>query len=216
MLSRQQGLQLIRGTGALLIIRLPDGDDAYRVAKAAIEGGFRALEVTYSVPGALDIIARLANEHGEEVLVGAGTVVNERTATAAIAAGARLLVSPHVAPGMLAVAKASDAVSVCGAFTPTEMVAALDGGADIVKFFPAEAGGPAYVKAVTAPFPDMPVLPTGGVTIDNIKEWLDAGVCALGVGSYVSKAAAGATPRDYGRVTGAAREFLRAVGDARR
>ncbi len=216
MLSRQQGLHHIRSTGALLIIRLPDGDDAYRVAKAAIDGGFRALEVTYSVPGALDIIARLAKEHGDQVLVGAGTVVNERTATAAIEAGARLLVSPHVAPGMLAVAKASDAVSVCGAFTPTEMVAALEGGADIVKFFPAEAGGPAYVKAVTAPFPDMPVLPTGGVTIDNIKEWLDAGACALGVGSYVSKAAAGSTPRDYGRVTAAAREFLRAVGNARR
>lgn len=216
MLSKQQGLQYIRGTGALLIIRLPDGADAYQVAKAAIDGGIRALEVTYSVPGALDIITRLTKEHGDQVLVGAGTVVDEPSAIAAIKAGARLLVSPHVAPGMLTVAKANEAVSVCGAFSPTEMVSALDGGADIVKFFPAEFGGPAYVKAVTAPFPNMPILPTGGVSIDNIKQWLDAGVCALGVGSYVSKAAADSKPRDYGRVTAAAREFLKAVENARR
>jgi 2-dehydro-3-deoxyphosphogluconate aldolase / (4S)-4-hydroxy-2-oxoglutarate aldolase len=216
MLPKQQGLQYIRNTGALLIIRLPDGDDAYQVAKAAIDGGFRALEVTYSVPGALDIISRLAKEHGDHVLVGAGTVVDEPSAIAAIRAGARLLVSPHVAPGMLTVAKANDAVSVCGAFSPTEMVAALDGGADIVKFFPAEVGGPAYVKAVTAPFPNMPILPTGGVSTDNIKQWLDAGVCALGVGSSVSKAAADTKPRDYGRVATAARAFLKAIENARR
>jgi 2-dehydro-3-deoxyphosphogluconate aldolase / (4S)-4-hydroxy-2-oxoglutarate aldolase len=216
MLTTQQGLQYIRSTGALLIIRLPDGDDAYQVAEAAIDGGFRALEVTYSVPGALDIIARLAKKHGDQVLVGAGTVVDEPSAVAAINVGARLLVSPHVAPGMIAVAKAHDAVSVCGAFSPTEMVSARDGGADIVKYFPAEFGGPAYVKAVTAPFPNMPILPTGGVTIDNIKQWLDAGVYALGVGSFVSKAAADSKPLDYGRVTSAAREFLKAVESARR
>ena len=216
MLSKQQGLQYIRSTGALLIIRLPDGDDAYQVAKAAIDGGIRALEVTYSVPGALEIITRLTKEHGDQVLVGAGTVVDEPSAAAAIKAGARLLVSPHVAPGMLTVAKANDAVSVCGAFSPTEMVSALDGGADIVKYFPAEVGGPAYVKAVTAPFPDMLILPTGGVSIDNIKQWLDAGVCALGVGSAVSKAGAESKPRDYGQVTAAARQFLKAVENARR
>ena len=216
MLSKTQGLQYIRSTGALLIIRLPDGDDAYHVAKAAIDGGIRALEVTYSVPGALDIITRLAKEHGDQILVGAGTVVDEPSAMAAIKAGARLLVSPHVAPGMLSVAKANDAVSVCGAFSPTEMVSALDGGADIVKYFPAEFGGPAYVKAVTAPFPNMPILPTGGVSIDNVKQWLDAGVFALGVGSFVSKAAADSKPRDYGRVAAAAREFLQAVENARR
>jgi len=215
-LSKQQGLQYIRSTGALLIIRLPDGDDAYQVAKAAIDGGIRALEVTYSVPGALEIITRLTKEHGDQVLVGAGTVVDEPSAAAAITAGARLLVSPHVAPGMLTVAKANDAVSVCGAFSPTEMVSALEGGADIVKYFPAEVGGPAYVKAVTAPFPDMPILPTGGVSIDNIKQWLDAGVCALGVGSAVSKAGAESKPRDYGQVTVAARQFLKAVENARR
>jgi 2-dehydro-3-deoxyphosphogluconate aldolase/(4S)-4-hydroxy-2-oxoglutarate aldolase len=215
-LSKQQGLEYIRSTGALLIIRLPDGDDAYQVAKAAIDGGIRALEVTYSVPDALNIITRLTNEHGDHVLIGAGTVVDEPSAIAAIKAGARLLVSPHVAPGMLTVAKANDAVSVCGAFSPTEMVSALDEGADIVKYFPAEIGGPAYVKAVTAPFPNMPILPTGGVSIDNIKQWLDAGVCALGVGSSVSKAAADSKPRDYGRVTAAAREFLKAVENARR
>ena len=216
MLSKQQGLQYIRGSGVLLIIRLPDGDDAYQVAKAAIHGGIRALEVTYSVPGALDIITRLAKEHGDDVLVGAGTVVDEPSAVAAIKAGAGLLVSPHVAPGMLSVAKAHDAISVCGAYTPTEMVAAVDGGADIVKFFPAEFGGPAYVKAVTAPFPNIPILPTGGVSIDNIKQWLDAGVCALGVGSFVSKAGADRRPRDYGRVSAAASEFLKAVEGARR
>jgi 2-dehydro-3-deoxyphosphogluconate aldolase/(4S)-4-hydroxy-2-oxoglutarate aldolase len=216
MLSKQQGLQCIRDTGALLIIRLPDGDDAYQVARAAIAGGIRALEVTYSVPGALEIITRLAEEYGDQVLIGAGTVVDEPSATAAIKAGAKLLVSPHVAPGMLTVAKACDAVSVCGAFSPTEMVSALEGGADIVKYFPAEFGGPAYVKAVTAPFPNMPILPTGGVSIDNIKQWLDAGVFALGVGSAVSKAAGDSKPRDYGRVTAAAREFLKAVENARR
>ena len=214
MLTKNHYLEQISSTGSFLIIRLDDEDDAYRVAKAAIAGGMRALEVTYSVPGALRVVRQLATEHADDgLLIGVGTVIDTQTAEAAIEAGAHMLVSPHVCPEMMAVANTHGAVSICGAFTPTEMVTAVQLGADIVKLFPADAVGPAYVKNILAPLPHLPIAPTGGVSPDTVKKWFDAGIAACGIGSYITKAAK--KSGDYSLVTEATQRFLQAVADAR-
>jgi 2-dehydro-3-deoxyphosphogluconate aldolase/(4S)-4-hydroxy-2-oxoglutarate aldolase len=214
MLNKFEVLETIVRTGALLIARLDSADEAYRVAEAAIEGGVRAVEVPLTVPGALGVIERLADKYaGQGIVVGAGTVLDAEAAYAAISAGARLLVSPQLNPKMIATGNRYQAVTASGAFTPTEVVNTLEAGADIVKLFPAELGGPAYVKTILAPLPQAPVMPSGGVTPGNVGAWFEAGVTAVGVGSFVTKAAQ--NDGDYGLVTRAARTFLTAINDAR-
>jgi 2-dehydro-3-deoxyphosphogluconate aldolase/(4S)-4-hydroxy-2-oxoglutarate aldolase len=214
MLTKFDSLLNIKSTGTFLIIRLDNEEVAYQVAKASIAGGMRALEITYSVPGALRIVRRLAEEHSADgVLIGVGTVIDSESAHSAIEAGARMLVSPHLCTEMIKIANRYQAVSICGAFTPSEMLGAIEAGADIAKLFPAEVVSPAYVKAITAPFPQIPIAPTGGVSPDNVRSWFDAGIFACGVGSYISKA--GGKDNDYAKVTEATRTFLRAVSAAR-
>ncbi|MET0844394.1 MAG: bifunctional 4-hydroxy-2-oxoglutarate aldolase/2-dehydro-3-deoxy-phosphogluconate aldolase [Mycetocola sp.] len=214
MFTKLQRLKTIDESGVVLIVRLDDPEEAFSVAEAAIEGGIRALEITYSVPGALNLIERLANRHRHEgVLIGAGTVLDGHAAFAAIQAGAELLVSPQLNPEMLATAQRYQAVSMSGAFTPTEIVDSVTAGADIVKLFPAEFVGPAYVKTVLAPLAGVPIAPAGGVTEANVGEWFDAGVCSVGVGSAITKAAQ--ATGDYTLVVDAARRFLGAVAEAR-
>ncbi|MEE9098040.1 bifunctional 4-hydroxy-2-oxoglutarate aldolase/2-dehydro-3-deoxy-phosphogluconate aldolase [Pseudarthrobacter phenanthrenivorans] len=215
MLNKFETLETIIRTGALLIARLDSADEAYRVAEAAIEGGIRAVEVPLTVPGALGVIGRLADKYGDQgIVVGAGTVLDAEAAYASISAGARLLVSPQLNPKMIATANRYQVVTASGAFTPTEVLNTLEAGADIVKLFPAELGGPAYVKTILAPLPQAPVMPSGGVSPANVEAWFAAGVTAVGVGSFVTKAAQ--EDGDYGRVAQAARTFLTAIEDARR
>jgi len=215
MLNKFETLETIIRTGALLIARLDSADEAYRVAEAAIEGGIRAVEVPLTVPGALGVIGRLADKYGDQgIVVGAGTVLDAEAAYASISAGARLLVSPQLNPKMIATANRYQVVTASGAFTPTEVLNTLEAGADIVKLFPAELGGPAYVKTILAPLPQAPVMPSGGVSPANVDAWFAAGVTAVGVGSFVTKAAQ--EDGDYGRVAQAARTFLTAIEDARR
>ena len=215
MLNKFETQETIIRTGALLIARLDSADEAYRVSEAAIAGGIRAVEVPLTVPGALGVIERLADKYGDQgIVVGAGTVLDAEAAYAAISAGARLLVSPQLNPRMIATANRYQVVTASGAFTPTEVLNTLEAGADIVKLFPAELGGPAYVKTILAPLPQAPVMPSGGVSPANVGEWFAAGVTAVGVGSFVTKAAQ--EDGDYGRVAQAARTFLTAIEDARR
>ncbi|NJQ02883.1 bifunctional 4-hydroxy-2-oxoglutarate aldolase/2-dehydro-3-deoxy-phosphogluconate aldolase [Streptomyces zingiberis] len=214
MVTKFQALEAITGTGALLIVRLDSAEEALAVSEAAIEGGIRALEVTLSVPGAVDVIAQLSRSYGGDgVLVGAGTVLDDHAAHACITAGAGLLVSPNLNPAMIETANRYQAVTVSGAFTASEIVDTMQAGADIVKLFPAEFVGPAYVRTVAAPLPHAPLMPAGGVTPGNAQEWFDAGVVAVGVGSFVTKAAR--RDGDYRKVTEAARTMLRAIEDAR-
>lgn len=215
MFTKFETLRTIDESGAVLIIRLPDAAVAERVAHAAIEGGFRALEVTLSIPGAVDLIRRLAEQYTSEgVAVGAGTVFDGHAAYECIRAGARFLVSPQLNPEMIRVANRYQVPTISGAFTPTEILETAEAGADIVKLFPTENAGIPYTKAVLAPLAHLPLLPAGGVTTDNVKEWFAAGVTAVGVGSAVTKA--WQPDGDYTRVTTAAQEFLAAVRDARR
>jgi 2-dehydro-3-deoxyphosphogluconate aldolase/(4S)-4-hydroxy-2-oxoglutarate aldolase len=214
MWKKFENLKAIADTGILLIIRLDDEEEALAVAEAAIAGGIKALEITLSVPNALGIISTLSKKYKKQgILIGAGTVLDAETARAAILAGAELLVSPHVTGGMIQVANRYQAVSVCGAYTPTEVVAAMEAGADIVKLFPADMLGPQYVKTIKAPLEQAPIAPTGGVTPENVGEWLAAGCVSVGVGSFISKAAQGTG--DYSKVTEAAKVFLAAVANAR-
>ncbi|MEU9284949.1 bifunctional 4-hydroxy-2-oxoglutarate aldolase/2-dehydro-3-deoxy-phosphogluconate aldolase [Streptomyces sp. NPDC048275] len=214
MVTKFKSLDAITSTGALLIVRLDSAEEALAVSEAAIEGGIRALEITLSVPGALDVISKLSGRYGKDgVVVGAGTVLDDHAAHACISAGAGLLVSPNLNPAMIETANRYQAVTVSGAFTPSEIVDTMQAGADIVKLFPAEFVGPEYVRTVTAPLPQAPLMPAGGVTPDNVKAWFDAGVVAVGVGSSVTKAAR--PDGDYRRVTEAAKTILQAIGEAR-
>jgi len=207
-------LRTIDESGAVLIVRLPDADSAERVAHAAIEGGFRALEITLSIPGAVELIRRLATRYAPDgVAVGAGTVLDGYAAYECIRAGAAFLVSPQLNPEMIRVANRYQVATISGAFTPTEMLETAEAGADIVKMFPTENAGIPYAKAVLAPLAHLPIMPAGGVTAENVKEWFAAGVAGVGVGSAVTKA--WQPDGDFTRVTAAARDFLMAVRDAR-
>jgi len=214
MLRKHEVLHAIADTGALLIIRLDSADEALAVARAAVAGGIRALEVTLSVPNAFDVIRTLSQEFADDgIAVGAGTVLDEQAAFTAITAGARLLVSPNLNPQMIRLANRYQVATISGAFTPTEFVQTMESGADIVKLFPTEIAGPDYLRTVLAPLPQTPVLPAGGATVHNVGDWFDAGALAVGVGSAVTKAAQ--ADGDYLRVTRAATDFLDAIRDAR-
>ena len=215
MQKKLRTLQTIDESGAVLIVRLENAELAERVAEAAIEGGFKALEITLSIPGAVDVIRRLAAKHGPAgVAVGAGTVLDEHSAYECIRAGAEFLVSPQLNPAMIRTANRYQIPTISGAYTPTELVETAEAGADILKLFPTEAGGIAYAKSVLAPLAHLPIMPAGGVTLENVGEWFAAGVAGVGVGSYVTKA--WQPDGDFTRVTKAAEEFLSAVAEARR
>lgn len=212
MWRKLDNLQKINETGMVLIIRSDSRDEALAVAEAALAGGIKALEITMSVPSALEVIETLAARYGDETLIGAGTILDAETARAAILAGAEMLVSPQLNPDMIRLANRYQAITISGAFTASEIVNTLEAGADIVKLFPAGAVGPQYVQAMAAPLPQAPIIPTGGVTPRNVHEWLQAGCVGVGVGSYITKAAK--ADGDYSKVTAAAKEFLQAVAIA--
>jgi len=211
---RQKLLTLthINDDGVVVIVRLDDAEEAFRASQAAIAGGVKAIEVTLSTPGALRVIERLVEAHGSAVSIGAGTVLDGHSAYASISAGASFLVSPHLSREMIRTANRYQVPTVSGAYSPTEIVETVEEGADIVKLFPAEVG-PEYARAVLAPLAHVSLMPAGGVTAANAKTWFDAGVCAVGVGSAITKAAR--PDGDYSRVTEAAASFLKAVRDAR-
>ena len=209
-----QTLSTIHDSGAVLIVRLGDADTAERVAHAAVEGGFRALEITLSIPGAVGVITMLAAAYASEgVAVGAGTVLDGHAAYECIRAGASFLVSPQLNPEMIRVANRYQVATISGAFTPTELLESAEAGADILKLFPTDGVGIPYTKSVLAPLAHLPVMPAGGVTTHNVSDWFAAGVVAVGVGSAVTKA--WQPDGDFDQVVGAAREFLAAVRSAR-
>lgn len=214
MWKKLENLKKIYESGIVLIIRSDSEEEALAVSEAAIEGGIKALEITINVPNALDVIKKLSQKYRNgDILIGAGTILDGETARAAIMAGAELLVSPQLNPEMIKVANRYQAITICGAFTPKEVLESLEAGADIVKLFPAEVVGPQYVKAIKAPLSQVPIAPTGGVTPQNVHEWIKAGCVGVGVGSYITKAAK--KDGDYRKVTAATQEFLQAIAAAR-
>lgn len=214
-MSNDQHLQRILNTGIVAVIRASSGERLVEVAHALVDGGVDILEVTYTVPNASDVIRRVIASLGERALVGAGTVVDTTTAEQAIRAGAAFVVSPCTNRDVIRLCRRSQRLVMPGAFTPTEVVTAWEAGADVVKIFPSDSAGPKHLKALRAPLPHIPMMPTGGVDLDTAADFIHAGACALGVGSsLVPKAAV--ESGDRRTITKLAEQFVAVVQDARK
>ena len=190
MTQRAQIIEAIAECGVVAVIRLKEPDKLRDVVAALADGGVRALEITMTVPRAIELIAEIAPTLPRDFFLGAGTVLDAETARRAIDAGARFIVGPVFRPDVITAGHARDVPVMPGCFTPTEILSAWDAGADIVKVFPAAALGPGFFKDVRAPLPQVKLMPTGGVTVDNAGEWIRAGAVAVGVGSALLDAKA--------------------------
>jgi 2-dehydro-3-deoxyphosphogluconate aldolase / (4S)-4-hydroxy-2-oxoglutarate aldolase len=212
--SRADSVRAIQALGAVAVVRLEDGARLGPVVEALVAGEVRAIEVTMTIPGALDAMAALRPIVDGRTLLGAGTVLDPETARLAILAGARFIVGPTLCPGVVAMCARYDVVSIPGAYTPTEILAAWEAGADIVKVFPAGGLGPDYVKDLLGPLPQLRLLPTGGVNADNAAAFLEAGAIAVGVGGALVERDA-VRRGDYARVTDCARRLTSTIRAAR-
>jgi 2-dehydro-3-deoxyphosphogluconate aldolase/(4S)-4-hydroxy-2-oxoglutarate aldolase len=195
------------------VVRLDSGEQLVHVAEALKAGGISVIEFTASTPGAIDMIKEAASRFGDEVLMGAGTVLDPETARAAILAGAEFIVTPTLNLATIKLCHRYGKPIVPGALTPTEILTAWEAGADMVKVFPASAMGPGYLKAALAPLPQVRLVPTGGVSADNAAEYLKMGAAALGVGGKLVDRAAVARG-DWAAITDEARKLVNAVRGA--
>jgi 2-dehydro-3-deoxyphosphogluconate aldolase/(4S)-4-hydroxy-2-oxoglutarate aldolase len=182
-MNQQEKIELILQTGIIAIMRTKSSGQLIAAAEAIRQGGVQVIEVTMNTPGALDVIGAAGKRFGSDVLFGAGTVLDPETAKAAIQAGAEFIVAPTFNPEVVELCKRLNIPVMPGCYTPTEMLAAWEAGADFVKLFPADAGGPAMVKAILAPLPQLRIIPVGGVDINNAAAFIHSGAVALGVGS---------------------------------
>jgi 2-dehydro-3-deoxyphosphogluconate aldolase / (4S)-4-hydroxy-2-oxoglutarate aldolase len=215
LLTRHDVVNRIQQLGIVAVIRMKDAAKLRAVIDALAEGGVRAVEVTMTVPGAVGLIGRLAPSLPGDILLGAGTVTDADMARAVIDAGARYVVSPVFRREMIAACHERDVAAAPGCFTPTEILDAHEAGADIVKVFPATALGPQFLKDVRAPLPQLRLMPTGGVSLDNAGEWIRAGAVAVGVGSALLDARAIEEDR-LEVLTANARRIVASVTSARR
>jgi 2-dehydro-3-deoxyphosphogluconate aldolase/(4S)-4-hydroxy-2-oxoglutarate aldolase len=212
--QRQAIVAEVERCGVVAIIRMKDPGKVAGVVDALLAGGVRVLEVTMTVPGAIELIRGLAASLPKELILGAGTVVDADTAERVIDAGAAFLVSPVMRLPVIEAAARRGVPVMPGCFSPTEILAAWEAGADIVKVFPATALGPGFLKDVHGPMPQVKLMPTGGVSVDNCGEWIKAGAVAVGVGSSLLDSAAIASG-EYARITDNARRMIANVRAAR-
>jgi 2-dehydro-3-deoxyphosphogluconate aldolase/(4S)-4-hydroxy-2-oxoglutarate aldolase len=209
-------LSRIKEIGIIPVVRAESSEIALRAVEAIREGGIPIVEITMTVPGAIPTIETLTDRYGDEVLIGAGTVLDQETARLCILGGARFVVSPILDHGTVATCRRYDVAAIPGALTPTEALAAWTAGADCIKIFPANAvGGPGYLRSLKAPLPQIELIPTGGVTLDTAAEFIKAGAVALGIGSDLVDTR---ILRDGGDkvIAERARQFLDKVKAARR
>ena len=185
--DREKIVSGIEAEGLVAIVRVPRPEWTLPLAKALVGGGIRAVELTMSIPNALEAVRTIDRELGEEILLGVGTVTDDDTCRAAIDAGAKYIVSPVTKPSLVGAAHALDRPVMLGAYTPTEAQAAHEAGSDFVKIFPADTLGPGYIKSLLAPLPHLKIVPTGGVNLDTMEAFLVAGSAALGTGSALLK-----------------------------
>ena len=207
-------LKKIGELGAILIVRCETEAEALAGIRAVLAGGIQAVEITFTVPGAPAVIRRVKKEFGETVLLGAGTVLTPEQAEDAVDAGALYLLAPNSDEKVIGAAKRLGVPIIPGAFTPTEVARAWDLGADAVKIFPASLGGPAYLRALRAPLPHIPLVPTGGVDERTIGEFFRAGAFAVGAGGALFDRQR-LQARDYAGMTEVARRFMAALHKAR-
>jgi 2-dehydro-3-deoxyphosphogluconate aldolase/(4S)-4-hydroxy-2-oxoglutarate aldolase len=205
----------IREVGIVPVVRATSASEALEAVEAIRAGGIPILEITLTVPGAVKIIAELTSRFGDDTLIGAGTVLDAESAQACIDAGARFVVSPSLDVATIETCRALDIAVFPGALTPTEVVTAWKAGADAVKVFPANAvGGASYLKSLKAPLPQIELIPTGGVSLTTVADFIAAGAMALGVGADLVDLAA-LRRGDAASITSKAREYVAAVIAAR-
>lgn len=213
-MSRHLDLQRVLASGIVAVVRSPDSHQLVEVAKALADGGVTVLEITLTVPNALEVIRQVRHALGTRILLGAGTVLDAETARAALLAGAEFVVAPTLNFEVVRLCHRYDKLVMPGAFTPTEILAAWEAGADIVKVFPADVVGPAFFKALRGPLPQVRVMPTGGVDLNTAAEFLKAGACCLGIGGQMVDAKAVATG-DFDRIRELARQYVQIVQETR-
>jgi 2-dehydro-3-deoxyphosphogluconate aldolase/(4S)-4-hydroxy-2-oxoglutarate aldolase len=207
-------LNRVLSSGIVAVIRAPSGEVLGDAAEALLAGGVDCMEITFTVPKALRVLEMVADRLGDKVLLGAGTVLDPETARAALLAGARFIVAPTVNLRTIELCKRYTALVMPGAFSPTEILTAWEAGADIVKVFPSEITGPAYLKAVRAPLPQVRLMPTGGVNLQTAAEFLKAGACALGIGGSLVSAEA-IKNRDWASIESLAKQYVGIVRQMR-
>jgi 2-dehydro-3-deoxyphosphogluconate aldolase / (4S)-4-hydroxy-2-oxoglutarate aldolase len=203
-------LKRIRKLGLVLVVRAESAEQAIPGIHAVVDGGLRCVEITFSVPNAPAVIETVKKAFGDDLLLGAGTVLTTNQADDAISAGAEFLVAPNTDPAVIREAKRMGVPIMPGAFTPTEIVNAHNLGADVVKIFPASAVTPAYLAALRAPLPHIKMMPTGGISEKNAAEWLNAGAFALGAGGSLFDAKL-LKAKAYGEMTERAKKMVDAV-----
>ena len=212
-MDKELVLTKITDVGVVAVVRAESGEKAKRIADACMEGGVPAIELTFTVPFAHKVIEELAKEYSDgSMILGAGTVMDSETARIAILSGAQYIVSPYFDPETVRLCNRYRVPAMPGAMTIKEVVAAMEAGADVVKVFPGEAFGPKILKAIKGPVPQAKLMPTGGVDVNNVGEWIKAGACAIGAGGALT---GGAKTGDYAAITATAKEFVRKVKEAR-
>ena len=210
-----QPLQRVLDCGIVAVVRATDSSQLVEVCRALVEGGVDVAEITFTVPDALEVLRAVRKALGNDLLLGAGTVLDTETARAAILAGAEYLVSPTLNLEVIQMAKRYGKLVMPGVYTPTEALTARQAGADILKVFPAEIVGPAFFKAMRGPLPQLRMMPTGGVDPNTAESFLQAGAVCLGIGSQLIEPQAVAA-RDFGRITRLARQYRDIVCEFRK
>lgn len=207
-------INIIKETGVAAVIRGATTDNIIAIAEALKAGGVKVLEITVETPGACAAIEKASLEL-DDVLVGAGTVLDPETARVAIMSGAKFIFSPTTNPKTIEMAKRYGVVSIPGALTPTEILTAYENGADLIKVFPANVFGPSYIKDIHGPLPQVPLITTGGISVDNAGEYIKAGASGVGVGSSLVNTKKELTSAYLSEITTTASLFINAVKEAR-
>ncbi|MDN4069060.1 bifunctional 4-hydroxy-2-oxoglutarate aldolase/2-dehydro-3-deoxy-phosphogluconate aldolase [Paenibacillus vini] len=213
-MNKKEKLRLLKDSGVVAVVRRPPYEKAVRITDALVAGGVKALEITVDSDRAFELISLLNERYGEEVLVGAGTVLDAETAEKAIEAGAQFIFSPILDEETIKVTNRHDVISIPGVMTPTEIVKGYRLGADLLKIFPGSSLGVNYIKELSAPLGHIPMMPTGGVTLDNVAQFIRAGAVAVGLGSSLLDKKAMEEER-YVDITKRAEQFIQAIHQAR-
>jgi len=209
-MSKEDQLRRVLDCGIVAVVRSPDSQQLVEVARALADGGVSVVEITMTVPNALEVVRQVRAALGDRLLLGAGTILDGETARAALLAGAEYIVAPTVNVEVIRLCQRYDKLVMPGAFTPTEILTAWEAGADIVKVFPAEVVGPAFFKALRGPLPQVRLMPTGGVDLKTAAAFLKAGACCLGVGGQLVEPRAIAEG-NFDRIRDLARQYAALV-----
>lgn len=213
-MTKQEQLDKLMSSGIVAVVRRPPSEKVQLITDALVAGGVEALEITVDSEGVFELIPLLKEKYGKQVLVGAGTVMNASVAEKALQAGADFIFSPILDEATIKITNRYGRISIPGVMTPTEIAKGYEWGADVLKIFPGATLGASYIKEVSAPLAGIPMMPTGGVTLHNVAEFIRAGAVAVGLGSSLLDKAAIAEER-YEDITELARKYKAAIADAR-